>query len=484
MSTFSDQLKSYIDKKSAKISAVSKYCGYDRSTFYKILKGERNPPSLSLVKQICQFLNLTFDETANLTTTYYQTLLGEKTYWDFQNTMALLLSFSTVDATGIPFGQIRYEFDFEMSQTSYALNNTIELSNSLYHALLKCAEGNQKVKMILQPSQSLINESVVRLFTQLNLEVTHILCLSNRDNDLVPGADHYNINCLKQTLNFLTNLQRYDVFYYYDDAQARFNNHALFPFLLLTTDSAISFNANFDSGIYYSSNDIVRLYNNHVDQLLSNCLPLYRTISGITEQYLVFRDLINSFFVLEFEPCITSFVTEQMLANVILHDIDDREATINFLGDYIRRLNSTFINQNSYSYFTLSGLLYFAHTGRISIVPDDIYHPINIQDRIEILSNVLPYVKRGQFKIVKKELEKLDSHFHFSLHNETIAALYVKNSKGNLMISLLEEPKLFSIFKNFSMHIDIYDYVYSLEETLQFFDDVLTELKQMITTTS
>ena len=42
---------------------MAKYCGLDRSTLYKIIKGNRRPPSASVRDKMACFMHLTPDET-------------------------------------------------------------------------------------------------------------------------------------------------------------------------------------------------------------------------------------------------------------------------------------------------------------------------------------------------------------------------------------------------------------------------------------
>lgn len=51
MSTFSDVLTEYINTKNIKVFPMAKYCGLDRSTMYKLIRGKRNPPPRDILKK-------------------------------------------------------------------------------------------------------------------------------------------------------------------------------------------------------------------------------------------------------------------------------------------------------------------------------------------------------------------------------------------------------------------------------------------------
>lgn len=176
---------------------------------------------------------------------------------------------------------------------------------------------------------------------------------------------------------------------------------------------------------------------------------------------------------------LASFVSKEILNQPIIKDLPDRERIIQALNQYLRLQENNFIDKKAYSYFTAEWLAHFVATGRSSIVPDAIYRPLNVPEKMKILLKMLPFVQGGQYKLVKKDLSKLDINFHISLHNETTAALYVKNSKNKMVIALLEDPKLFSIFKAFFKHIETYNYFYALEDTIEVLNKALMILRQM-----
>ena len=63
MSAFSDVLTEYIKTKHIKVAPMTKYCGIDRSTMYKLISGKRNPPPKDIFEKMAQFMHLTPAET-------------------------------------------------------------------------------------------------------------------------------------------------------------------------------------------------------------------------------------------------------------------------------------------------------------------------------------------------------------------------------------------------------------------------------------
>lgn len=52
MSAFSEVLTEYIKARHVKVAPMTKYCGIDRSTMYKLISGKRNPPSKDIFEKM------------------------------------------------------------------------------------------------------------------------------------------------------------------------------------------------------------------------------------------------------------------------------------------------------------------------------------------------------------------------------------------------------------------------------------------------
>ena len=80
MSTFSEVLTEYIKAKHVKVAPMTKYCGIDRSTMYKLISGKRNPPSKDIFEKMAQFMHLTPAETQRFEEAWEVTVIGPEVY--------------------------------------------------------------------------------------------------------------------------------------------------------------------------------------------------------------------------------------------------------------------------------------------------------------------------------------------------------------------------------------------------------------------
>ena len=76
MSAFSEVLTEYIKARHVKVAPMTKYCGIDRSTMYKLISGKRNPPSKDIFEKMAQFMHLTPAETQRFEEAWEVTVIG------------------------------------------------------------------------------------------------------------------------------------------------------------------------------------------------------------------------------------------------------------------------------------------------------------------------------------------------------------------------------------------------------------------------
>ena len=61
MSEFSTVLSRFVKEKDVNVYRLAKYCGYDRANLYKVMRGERKPPSLEVLNLLCEYMHLSPD---------------------------------------------------------------------------------------------------------------------------------------------------------------------------------------------------------------------------------------------------------------------------------------------------------------------------------------------------------------------------------------------------------------------------------------
>lgn len=94
MNTFTNLLNEFIKDKHISINELIRYLNIDRSTMYKILKGQRKPSHVNIVHKIASYLRLNQVQKNNLLDAYYIATEGEYIYFGRKHVETFLASFS------------------------------------------------------------------------------------------------------------------------------------------------------------------------------------------------------------------------------------------------------------------------------------------------------------------------------------------------------------------------------------------------------
>ena len=82
MSYFSELLTFYSKRIGVNSPLIASYCGLDRVTVYRFLKGKTLPKDKDTVSKMAEFLQLTSDEKGTLAEAYECSRLGSHVYWE------------------------------------------------------------------------------------------------------------------------------------------------------------------------------------------------------------------------------------------------------------------------------------------------------------------------------------------------------------------------------------------------------------------
>lgn len=93
MLIFSDLLSQYMEMKNVGAYALSRFCGLDRSSMYKMINGKRNPSSEEMVRKMAQFMQLTPQEKTDFMEAFYIAQMGAEVYYRRKAVQELIQDF-------------------------------------------------------------------------------------------------------------------------------------------------------------------------------------------------------------------------------------------------------------------------------------------------------------------------------------------------------------------------------------------------------
>lgn len=183
MSTFSEVLTEYIKARHVKVAPMTKYCGIDRSTIYKLISGKRNPPSKDIFEKMAQFMHLTPAETQRFEEAWEVTVIGPEVYYkrkSVENFIRHFPSHSSVSPDEFIFSSKLIQNNQESDCT---VLTSLQSVNYFIHKmfLAEASRSSGKISLFLQPDHEFVFHLLSTLAPSDTLEVQHILCLNSED---------------------------------------------------------------------------------------------------------------------------------------------------------------------------------------------------------------------------------------------------------------------------------------------------------------
>ena len=167
-------------------------------------------------------------------------------------------------------------------------------------------------------------------------------------------------------------------------------------------------------------------------------------------------------------------------------DVDEVEAVFNYdlpqadailaAAEQAFQMNMVKIqNEQFLIYSTREGLLQFAKTGLTDEIPEIFYHPLTVEQRIEVLKGVRQCCETGVYRFLQKPLSHLPHNLHFCIRG-TMGSMVFRNNTGQIIVLNIEETCLVSIFRDYLEHMNPASYC-STEKATELVDQIINDLQ-------
>lgn len=483
MSDFSDLLSHFITQKNIKVYSMVKYCKIDRSTMYKLINGKRNPPSKEIFDRIAEFMHLTSLEYCKFQEAYYITIMGKEKYYQRKGIEDFIINFPDnyplFHHSVIP-ASLPAPGSEKALPACLALTTRLEIEQLLHRLITEEVGKSQgRIALFLQPD----NDFLFSLLSSLgsnrdNLRIEHILCL-NKAGQLNGEQTLYNLTYLEKILPMYIYGLNYHPYYFYDDIQSHHYNFNGFSYLILTSEYAVNCTSDYQYGIMYHDEKIVDMLWNLYYSYQGKCSPLFLATESLIEESKILGDIgWDSFltYTIQPEPCLIPFITPEFLEKVVSPLLPDRNILMNVWEKYIESAASRIHDPNLHIYYSSKGILKFAETGRLSEIPDSIYRPFTIEERIFLLESLYRHCITIPWRIMKEPLKYISPNFHLCI-NDASGYLLFNNASRQQLFLIIEEPSLLSAFLDYAESLDDNGLLYTAEETANFIKEVIVKLK-------
>ena len=468
MSVFSDMLKNYIHEKDIKVGALAHYCNLERSTIYKFINGKREPASEQLVEQISCFIQLTPAETNRLKESWKMARMGEDTYYIHKSIEHFLCDFPNVSPASHTLAP-QYSGDyFQKGQNCLLLNSRQAVDSSMRQIILsEAAKKNGRIALFLQPDYPFLLQLLSTIRPTDSLQIDHIFGL-NRTVRFTESHELYELYYLRNLFPIYMNKLDYRIHCFYTNES---QNLSVLPYMILTSEFAITCSSDYQMGILYQDADILQalwnLFHSHLDHCQTPFLSYPVSTNDLSTPFRLIannRTSADEMIVIQPEACILSFLHGKLLEDIFNYELPMADAVISMANDLCSD-NLRRIKEGKFIvYFTETGMTRFLQKGLMDEVPPIFYHPLNIEQRIQILREIAGCCHDGSYRILKAPLSHLSPNLRMGFCGNVCPLTYQTND-GELMCFAIADPFILQIFQDFLLHMDENAYYTPAEAT-------------------
>lgn len=277
-------------------------------------------------------------------------------------------------------------------------------------------------------------------------------------------------------------MDKYNCFYYYDHIDSKCSKFTLFPYVIITSQFACLLTGDMTQGILTNAPESLTLFKDIFNQYLSMASPLLRPINDVTEQISYLDNMIHvvrSGYSFQMVPCLTPYLTRDILDKYIIEDLPNRSEFIQAMDNYIKVFLSSHMTPDNITYiFSLNGVKKFLDTGRVSEYPYDIYHPLEMTDRIHLIRKLMLNLPIQNYRVLKKDIGHLDNEI-FLLVTQPMGYIMFSTPQDHHLIYLdIEEPGLLYTFWDFCETLDDALF-YTTTEAIEILRDLIEQYKKL-----
>lgn len=266
MSNFSDILTQIMDRKCAVNNEVIRYTGIDRSTFFKIKNGSRNPSGLKMVERIADGLQLNEEDRQLLIESYEIDQMGPYRYYGLKALKKFFMTEKkhsgrkTVTITIPPFQEDEHVRVFRNSSEVMAV-----VYGMLYEKSVRIRIAENRMSGIFA---SIIPQAAN---ASPETEFVHIFML---DDTETVGIDNrlYNVNCFCNAMKTLLQTDSYLPSYCYLPVSAVAESEQQTNFIL-SDRFLLTYSDGFRSAVMYEDPEMLELYQDIFEDRLGRSVP-------------------------------------------------------------------------------------------------------------------------------------------------------------------------------------------------------------------
>lgn len=485
MKSLGKLLRKYINDSGYTIYNVANRANINRTTLQKVLSDDRSA-SEDLINKLLPVLKLSPAEEAEVKKAFEIRKSGESLYRQRAYIKEMIESTASLDSF---FHSEEAENSPVVSQyTSYKnalpVRGVHRVKRLLYSCLsceYKCS--NPEILINAPGNLSVLNSLLIHDLpfdcgtAAIQLKQITPLIKSTTHASSMHNGTVVNLEILSSIIPFtLSHAFHYKSYAFYRNQLLADTIQYAFPYFIVFSNTAVLLSCDGHTALPLFEGTAIRYFKDLFQAALKQTFPLITIYSSSTEvlENLIHLDMTpHPYNTIEYQPCLTSFLTEDMVRKYARPNIPNREQLIEGACCRIRQL-STMAERSCI--FCKEGLAQFAAEGTISELPSCYILPLDIPDRIRILNSLYRACQEDSMflRLANSITFSVPSHLCFSLrreHSIDISRYRFDGTEHNYIH--IAEPIILEAFEDFYEYLIQSELICSKEETLR-------EIEQLI----
>lgn len=437
MQTFSEELNKLIAQKRIVVKDLIDFLNYDRSTFFKIKKGQRLPATEDMVKSIADFMRLTPTEYEKLLEAYHIDKEGPYNYYGRKEIESFIVNLQKGSVLSDP---LVHPLDFggrDIAPVSGKFNVNQMIGDII------CQKEAQSV-LICEMQTDVFTMQFVDKALSMGKSVKHILRIdSSRDVDVDNRL--YNID----TLNLISSAQLsgadYQAYCYYSSNVNEDITGTYMPCIIVAGEYVMQYSVDRMAGVAFHNDAIRRMYEHLTEDYLSKSGPFGKVLHG-GDFYKSIREAAEQsgkqpVYILSPGYCMSLMLKEdeQLTQKHLLQNIPHRDELIAQWHLHWKLLQEILYGNENIRFMSVrSALQYTERTGYINEVPARIVEPLS-----------------------EKEIRDLKVQWHLVTQNYHYKDVDIPALDETSAVSVVSSPKLAVITATDNVRITVHQFVLS-----------------------
>lgn len=462
MSVYSELLQKYISEKDIKVSDLIQYCEVDRSFMYKIINGKRKLTSVAMARKIANFMKLSPKECESYYSAYYQTKCGDVIFRQNEQIRDFICNFTPGVQRPVFMEGKKMTVMLSDDHPIHMLKGKLEIDYHMKMLLEQTAQKeNQKIRLMVQNDHTFLIDMLLSLGKNTpGMVIQHILCFQREEEK---SGD--NLNMLQEFLAFYGCKCQYEPYYYYDRIESHFYNMNLFCNCVICEEGVLSYTSDYAYGQLICDRESIEVYKQIFEQYRQQTYPLLRKIDSIIQEYmLIGQSVLGSagqsvVYSIHSEPCVVPFINDRILKKQVREMMPQRENSLQIFHQYIEQERKILDQGQFNSFFTLQGIEHFIENGKVGEIPDDFYDPLDQEDCLSIIHEMLPYFENGSYRILKDRLAMISRELY----------IFVAPFTGHFLLADHRNHLIYIDMKEPGMIRQFYQFIESLNEDMSLY---------------